>query len=43
MVTPACGLAGHGISQAALWLELAAELASRVSDQAVAAKLSMGA
>lgn len=43
MVTPACGLAGHGISQAALWLDLAAELAGRVSDQAVAAKLSMGA
>ncbi len=43
MVTPACGLAGHGISQAALWLGLAADLAARVSDQAVAAKLSMGA
>lgn len=43
MVTPACGLAGHGISQAARWLELAAEIAARVSDQAVAAKLSMGA
>ena len=43
LVTPACGLAGHGISQAARWLDIAAELAARVSDQAVAAKLSMGA
>ncbi|MEX2658549.1 MAG: hypothetical protein WD232_02545 [Acidimicrobiales bacterium] len=43
VVTPACGLAGHGISQAGLWLELAAQLAGRVSDQAVAARLSMGA
>lgn len=43
IVTPACGLAGHGTSQAARWLEIAAELASRVSDQAVAAKLSVGA
>ena len=43
LVTPACGLAGHGISQAARWLDLAAELAARVSDQAVAARLSVGA
>lgn len=43
VVTPACGLAGHGITQAARWLDLAAELAARVSDQAVAARLSMGA
>ncbi len=43
LVTPACGLAGHGLSQAARWLDLAAELAARVSDQAVAARLSMGA
>ena len=43
MITPSCGLAGHGISQAARWLDLAAELAGRVSDQAIAARLSMGA
>lgn len=43
LVTPECGLAGHGISQASRSLHLAAELAKRVSDQAVAARLSMGA
>ena len=43
IITPACGLAGHGISQAARSLGLASELANRVSDQAVAARLSMGA
>lgn len=43
IVTPACGLAGHGISQASRSLYLAVELAKRVSDQAVAARLSMGA
>lgn len=43
LVTPACGLAGHGISQAGRWLAAASDLARRVSEQAVAAKLSMGA
>jgi hypothetical protein len=43
LVTPACGLAGHGISQASRWLRLAAQLAGRVSDQAMATKLSVGA
>jgi hypothetical protein len=43
VITPACGLAGHGISQAARCLELAADLARRVVDQSMAAKLSMGA
>jgi hypothetical protein len=43
LITPACGLAGHGISQASRWLEVASELARRASDQALAAKLSMGA
>jgi hypothetical protein len=43
LVTPACGLAGHGISQTSRSLRLASELADRVSDQAIAAQLSMGA
>ena len=43
LVTPACGLAGHGVSQAALALRLAARVATRVTDQAVAARLSAGA
>jgi hypothetical protein len=43
LVTPACGLAGHGVSQAARSLHLASVLAGRVSDQAVAARLSVGA
>lgn len=43
IITPACGLAGHGVSQAGRSLRLASELAKRVSDQAVAARLSMGA
>lgn len=43
LITPACGLAGHGISQASRSLHLASDLAKRVSDQAVAARLSMGA
>jgi methionine synthase II (cobalamin-independent) len=43
LVTPACGLAGHGVSQAALALRLAGRVATRVTDQAVAARLSAGA
>ena len=43
VITPACGLARHGISQASRCLELAAGLARRVADQSMAAKLSMGA
>ena len=43
VITPACGLAGHGISQASRCLDLAAHLARRVADQSMAAKLSMGA
>ena len=43
LVTPACGLAGHGVSQAARALKLAANLGERVTDQAVAARLSAGA
>ena len=43
LVTPACGLAGHGVSQAAHALKLATRVAERVTDQAVAARLSAGA
>lgn len=43
LVTPACGLAGHGVSQAARALKLACMLGERVTDQAVAARLSAGA
>jgi methionine synthase II (cobalamin-independent) len=43
LLTPACGLAGHGVSQAARALKLATNVAARVTDQAVAARLSAGA
>ncbi len=43
LVTPACGLAGHGPTQAERALRLAVELADRVHDQAVAARLTLGA
>jgi methionine synthase II (cobalamin-independent) len=43
LVTPACGLAGHGVSQARLALQLAAQVAVRVTDQAVATRLTAGA
>ncbi len=43
LVTPECGLANHGLSQARLALRLAREVAGRVADQAAAAKLSVGA
>jgi methionine synthase II (cobalamin-independent) len=43
LVTPACGLAGHGVSQAAHALHLASDIAARVTDQAVAVRLSAGA
>lgn len=43
LVTPACGLAGHGVSQAARALKLASTVSARVTDQAVAARLSAGA
>jgi hypothetical protein len=43
LVTPACGLAGHGVTQAAQALELASKVAERVTDQAVAVRLSAGA
>ncbi len=43
MITPACGLAGYGASQAERVLGIARELAARVHDQAVAARLTLGA
>jgi hypothetical protein len=43
VITPACGLAGHGVSQAERALRLAAEIAGRVGDQSVAARLTVGA
>ncbi|MGZ6974698.1 MAG: hypothetical protein ACXVJW_08975 [Acidimicrobiia bacterium] len=43
VITPACGLAGHGLTQADRALRLAAEIAGRVGDQSVAARLTVGA
>lgn len=43
VVTPACGLALHGTTQAERALRLARELADRVHDQAIAARLTLGA
>jgi methionine synthase II (cobalamin-independent) len=43
VVTPACGLAGHGPTQAERALRLARELADRIHDQAIAARLTLGA
>lgn len=43
MVSPACGLAGHGASQAERAMRLARELGNRVQDQAAATKLTIGA
>ncbi len=43
LVSPACGLAGHGESQAVRALRLASEVAARVGDQALAARLTLGA
>jgi methionine synthase II (cobalamin-independent) len=43
IITPACGLAGHGVSQAERALVLTRDLAGRVFDQAAATKLTVGA
>jgi hypothetical protein len=43
LVAPACGLAGHGASQAERAMLLARELGDRVHDQAAATKLAVGA
>jgi hypothetical protein len=42
-VAPACGLAGHGVSQAERALSLAREIGNRVHDHAAATKLAVGA
>ena len=43
LVAPACGLAGHGISQAERMLTLAREIGGRVHDHGAATKLAIGA
>jgi hypothetical protein len=43
MLTPACGLAGHGLTQAERALRLATEIGRRVGDQAAATRLTIGA
>jgi methionine synthase II (cobalamin-independent) len=43
LVAPACGLAGHGPTQAERAMVLARELGNRVHDQAAATKLAIGA
>ena len=43
LVTPACGLAGHGPSQAERALTLAAQLGVRVREQATSRRLTIGA
>ncbi len=43
LVAPACGLAGHGVSQAERVMLLAREIGSRVHDQGAATKLAVGA
>jgi hypothetical protein len=43
LVTPACGLAGHDEGQAEHLLGLARQMAHRVHDHAVAARLTVGA
>jgi hypothetical protein len=43
LVAPACGLAGHGPTQAERAMLLARELGNRVHDQAAATKLAIGA
>jgi hypothetical protein len=43
VITPACGLAGHGEDQADRVMRLAVELGERAREQAVATRLSVGA
>jgi hypothetical protein len=43
LVAPACGLAGHGVSQAEHVMLLAREIGNRVHDHAAATKLAVGA
>ncbi|MEL7206857.1 MAG: hypothetical protein AAGK32_01250 [Actinomycetota bacterium] len=43
LVTPACGLAGHGTSQAGRALRLAADVGERIHEQTTIARLTVGA
>jgi hypothetical protein len=43
LVSPACGLAGHGVSQAARALRMTRTLSARVAAQAAATRLTVGA
>ena len=43
MVTPACGLAGHGETQAGQVMALTRQVAARLHDQAIGVRLSVGA
>ena len=43
LITPACGLAGHGRTQAERTLALAAQLGDRVREQATSRRLTIGA
>ena len=43
LVAPACGLAGHGVSQAERAMLLAREIGGRVHDHGAATKLAIGA
>ena len=43
LATPACGLAGHGPSQAERAMRLAREIGARMHEQAAATRLSVGA
>ena len=43
LVAPACGLAGHGVSQAERTMMLAREIGGRVHDHGAATKLAVGA
>jgi hypothetical protein len=43
MITPACGLAGHGVTQAEQVMEFCTDLAERLHDQAIGVRLSVGA
>lgn len=43
MVTPACGLANHGVSQAERVLGLTRQVAARLHDQAIGVRLAVGA
>ena len=43
LVTPACGLASHGVSQAERVLGLTRQVAARLHDQAIGVRLAVGA